>query len=77
MQPRSHGPLPAADRSLRTHAHVMGGTGSGKTSLCLAPLAFQLTAHADSSLVYIDMKGDNALFWGAFVEAERAGLPFR
>lgn len=66
------------DRALlRTHAHVMGGTGSGKTSLCLAPLAFQLTAHADSSVVYIDMKGDNALFWGAFVEAERAGLPFR
>lgn len=66
------------DRALlRTHAHVMGGTGSGKTSLCLAPLAFQLTAHADSSVVYIDMKGDNALFWGAFIEAERAGLPFR
>ncbi len=66
------------DRALlKTHAHVMGGTGSGKTSLCLAPLAFQLTAHADSSLVYIDMKGDNALFWGAFAEAQRAGLPFR
>ncbi len=66
------------DRALlNTHAHVMGGTGSGKTSLCLAPLAFQLTAHADASIVYIDMKGDNALFWGAFVEAERAGLPFR
>ena len=62
---------------LRTHAHVMGGTGSGKTALCLAPLAYQLTAHADSSIVYIDMKGDNALFWGAFAEAERAGLPFR
>ena len=64
-------------RLLWTHAHVMGGTGIGKTSLCLAPLAFQLTAHADASLVYIDLKGDNALFWGAFIEAERAGLPFR
>lgn len=62
---------------LHTHAHVMGGTGSGKTSLMIAPLAFQLTAHADSSVVYIDLKGDNALFWGAFVEAERARLPFR
>ena len=62
---------------LRTHAHVIGGTGSGKTSLCLAPLAFQLTAQADSSIVVIDMKGDNALFWGTFIEAERAGLPFK
>lgn len=62
---------------LRTHAHVRGGTGTGKTALCLAPLAFQLIAHADSSVVVIDMKGDNALFWGTFVEAERAGLPFR
>ena len=62
---------------LGTHAHVRGGTGTGKTALCLAPLAFQLIAHADSSVVVIDMKGDNALFWGTFVEAERAGLPFR
>lgn len=46
------------DRTLLwSHAHVMGGTRSGKTSLCVAPLGFQLTAHADSSLVYIDLKG--------------------
>lgn len=62
---------------LHTHAHFMGGSGSGKSSMCIAPLAFQLTAHADASIVYIDLKGDNALFWGAFAEAERAGLPFR
>jgi hypothetical protein len=66
------------DRSLLgTHAHVMGGTGSGKTARCVAPMAFQLIAHADSSVVVIDMKGDNALFWGTFIEAERAGMPFR
>lgn len=62
---------------MRTHAHAIGGTGSGKTSLCLAPLAFQLIAQADSSIVVIDLKGDNALFWGTFIEAERAGLPFK
>jgi hypothetical protein len=62
---------------LRTHAHYMGGTGSGKTSLGLASSAFQLIAHADSSVVVIDMKADRGLFWGAFVEAKRAGLPFK
>lgn len=62
---------------LGSHAHIRGGTRTGKTANGLAPLAFQLIAHADSSVVVIDMKGDNALFWGTFIEAERAGLPFR
>jgi hypothetical protein len=62
---------------LQGHAHIIGGTRSGKTSLCIAPLAFQLIARGDASVVVIDLKGDNALYWGAFIEAERAGLPFR
>jgi hypothetical protein len=67
-----------ADRELlETHTHFMGGSRCGKTALGLASLAFQLIAHADSSVVVIDLKGDNALFWGTFVEARRAGLPFR
>jgi hypothetical protein len=66
------------DRTLlRTHAHIMGGTGSGKTSLAIVPLAAQLIAHADASIVIIDLKGDRAMFWGSFLEAERAGLPFK
>lgn len=64
-------------RLLRTHAHYMGGTGSGKSALGVFPTASQLIAHDDSSVVVIDMKGDNSLFWGCFVEAQRAGLPFR
>src|SRR5579883_173340 len=72
-----HAPWLLHRKLLWTHAHIRGGTGTGKTALCLAPLAFQLIAHGDSSVVVIDMKGDNALFWGTFIEAERAGLPFR
>jgi hypothetical protein len=64
-------------RLLRTHAHLLGGTGSGKSSIGVFPMASQIIAHADSSVVVIDMKGDNALFWGTFIEAERAGLPFK
>lgn len=62
---------------LHTHAHFLGGTGTGKTALGLIPLASQLIARADSSVVVIDLKGDRAMFWGAFVEAARANLPFR
>ncbi len=62
---------------LHTHAHMLGGTGTGKTALGLLPLTFQLIARADSSVVVIDLKGDRAMFWGAFVEAARAKLPFR
>lgn len=64
-------------RLLSGHGHYLGGSGSGKTALGVAPHSSQLIAHGDSSVVVIDMKGDNALFWGSFIEAERAGLPFR
>jgi hypothetical protein len=62
---------------LKMHGHIIGGSGTGKTALCLAPLAFQLIARGDASVVILDLKGDRALFWGAFIEAVRAGLPFR
>lgn len=62
---------------LRTHAHLLGGTGSGKTSLGVMPLIVQLIAMAESSIVIFDMKGDNFLFWTTFIEAARAGLPFK
>ncbi len=64
-------------RLLRTHAHFLGGSGSGKSALGVFPAASQLIAHADSSVVVIDLKGDNSLFWGCFIEALRAGLPFK
>lgn len=62
---------------LNMHGHILGGSGTGKTSLCLASMMFQLIAHADSSVVVIDLKGDRALWSGSFIEAARAGLPFR
>ncbi len=62
---------------LNMHGHTIGGSGTGKTALCLAPIIFQLIARGDASVVVIDLKGDRSLFWGTFIEAERAGLPFR
>lgn len=56
------------------HAHVLGGTGTGKTSMAMTPLAAQLIGH-DCSVVVLDLKGDDALFHTVRLQAENATLP--
>ena len=58
------------------HYHLTGDTGSMKSSLVAGPLAAQLMARNDCSVVVLDLKGDMALFETCRVEAQRAGLPF-
>ncbi|MFM9960797.1 MAG: type IV secretory system conjugative DNA transfer family protein [Planctomycetaceae bacterium] len=43
----------------REHAHFLGDSGSGKTSLGLSPLVEQLIRFGDSSVVIIDLKADS------------------
>lgn len=62
---------------LRTHGLVNGGTGTGKTALCLGPVAYQLIARAEASVILLDFKLDKCLWWSCFIEALRAKLPFR
>jgi len=60
------------------HAHLLGDSGSGKTSLGLASLITQFIRFADCSVVILDLKGDDlALFEDARIEAAKAGLRFR
>lgn len=47
---------------LAEHAYIFGDSGSGKTSLGLAPLLSQLLRDGESGMVVIDLKGDPALF---------------
>jgi hypothetical protein len=61
---------------LDQHYHLTGDTGSMKTSLVVGPLATQLMARNDCSVVVLDLKGDMALFESCRVEAAKAGLPF-
>ena len=61
---------------LDQHYHLTGDTGSMKTSLVAGPLATQLMARGDCSVVVLDLKGDMALFESCRVEAQKAGLPF-
>ena len=62
---------------LRAHAHILGDTGSRKTSIGIAPVLTQLIAREDSSVRILDLKGDMALFECAKAEAKNAGIPFK
>lgn len=60
------------------HMHIVGDTGASKTSLGIAPLATQMIARGDSTVVIVDLKGDKALFETCRREAARTGkLRFR
>ncbi len=62
---------------LYRHAHILGDTGSRKTSIGIAPLVTQLIAREKNSVVIIDLKGDRALFNAVKEEADQVGLPFK
>ncbi len=62
---------------LHQHAHLIGDSGSRKTSLGIAPTIAQLIAPNNASVVVLDLKGDPALFETARLEAESAGAEFR
>lgn len=44
------------------HAHLLGGSGAGKTGLGLSTLAAQLIKQNEGPVIIIDGKGDNSLF---------------
>ena len=52
-------PLLVPRAVFKEHAHILGDSGSGKTARGLLPLAEQLVADRQSSLMVIDLKGDS------------------
>ena len=62
---------------LHKHAHILGDTGSRKTSIGIAPLVAQLIAREDCSILIVDLKGDKTLFEAAREEADTVGMPFK
>jgi hypothetical protein len=62
---------------LKEHVHIMGGSGSGKTSRALGPLLTQLIRKGDSAIMIIDLKGEMASFETARIEALRHGRTFK
>lgn len=64
-------------RLLREHMHIIGDSGSGKTSRIVAPLATQLIRLGQSSIVVVDLKGDPSLLQTVRAEAEHTGRTFK
>jgi hypothetical protein len=50
-------PFCASPRDLETHILALGGTGAGKTSGILRPIAYQVGAWSDTGMVILDGKG--------------------
>ena len=60
------------DRSLLLqHAHILGTTGSGKSSLGLAPLIEQLVRKGDSSVIVLDLKADSLELYASLQAASQ------
>ena len=70
----SDAPVLIPHQLLQSHAHILGDSGSGKTSLGLVPLITQLIRKRDASVVVFDLKGspkDRALFESVREECEK------
>ena len=59
------------------HMHIIGGSGSGKTSLGIATLIKQLIQRNDGPVVVVDCKGDPAFFHTVRWEAQRFDRTFK
>ena len=77
----AHYPVLVPMRSLQEHIYVAGGSGTGKTSRTILPLALQLLAARKEKppgpLLVVDLKGDNALFQAVRAGAREAKRAFR
>lgn len=57
------------------HIHVLGATGTNKSSMGLAPLIEQLISFGDASVIIIDLKGDSPEMYYAAEAAVQAFRP--
>lgn len=55
---RDDTPILVPRRIFREHAHILGDSGAGKTTIGLMPLITQLMRFGDASVVFIDLKAD-------------------
>ncbi len=70
-------PVPIDSNLLLEHMHIVGPTGSGKTTRALITQSMQMIAQNTGPLVIIDMKGDPAYFHAVRSTAGAHGRTFK
>lgn len=70
-------PVLIPKRLLNEHCHILGDSGSGKTSRVLTPLITQLIRGGEGAVVIIDLKGEASQMEAARIEAEKCGRVFK
>lgn len=58
---RDDSPILIPREVFKEHAHILGDSGSGKTSIGLLPLVTQLMRFGDASVIVVDLKADDQL----------------
>ena len=76
FNPHHEYPIVIDTELLLEHMHITGATGSGKTSLGVVPLIQKLIRNGEPCLI-LDLKGDDAMFHTAKLEAEESGQEFK
>ena len=86
IEPHLNFPVLLDKKILSEHCYIVGQTGSGKTALGIMPLLIQLIRgpavgsseeRVSHPIVILDLKGDQALFHTARIEAELSGQEFK
>ena len=72
-----HQPVLIDSDLMLEHMHVVGPTGTGKTTRSLILQSMQVIAQDQGPVVITDMKGDPAFFHAARTAAEKAGRTFK
>lgn len=78
---RDDSPVLVPREVFKEHAHILGDSGSGKTSIGLLPLITQLMRFGDASVIVVDLKADDQLLLETMREeaaavAARIELPY-
>jgi hypothetical protein len=68
-------PIMVDRRLCLQHIHVLGATGTNKSSMGLAPMIEQLISFGDASVIIIDLKGDSPEMYYAADAAVQAFRP--
>ena len=76
FNPHHEYPIVLDTELLLEHMHITGATGSAKTSLGVIPLIQKMIRNGEACLI-LDLKGDDAMFHTAKLEAEQSGQEFK